>query len=117
MLVRCWSRYIAFRLNPPYKITLRRHTFLSIGAVSGGGGSGRHAFEQTEACEPCLVPAYPLQAQQLVLRHALDVVQVEVKDAFLFVVVSVFLVFVVAFVIVFLDPIVIVVVVIIFLVI
>ena len=78
-------------MNPPYKITLRRSTFLSIGAIGGGGGSGHHAFKQTEARKFCLVPAYPLQVHQFVLGHALDVVQVEVEDAFLFVVVGVFL--------------------------
>ena len=38
---------------------------------------------------------YPLQVHQFVLVHALDVVQVEVEDVFLFVVVGVFLVVVV----------------------
>jgi len=82
-------------LNPPYKITLRCHTFLSIGVFGGWGCSGLHAFKQTEACEPCLISAYPPQAQQLVLGHALDVVQVDVKDAFL---VVFFLIVVVAFI-------------------
>ena len=70
------------------------HTFLSIGAVGRGGGIGRHSPEQTKAHEFSSVPVYPLQAQHLVLGHALDIVQVEVKDVFLLVVV-VFLVVVI----------------------
>ena len=82
---------------------------LSIGADGGGGGGGRHAPEQTDAREFCLIPAYLLQAHQSVLGHALDVVQVEVEDAFLFVVVVVVVVIVVVNVVVFPDPILIVV--------
>ena len=60
---------------------LRRRAFLSIGAVGGEGGGGRHWREQTEACKSGIVPMYPLNAHQFVLGHSLDVVQVEVLQA------------------------------------
>jgi len=47
IFLRNWFKYMAFWLNLPYKINLRCHTFLSIGEVGGGGGSGCHWREQT----------------------------------------------------------------------
>jgi hypothetical protein len=79
--VRCWLFCFAFWLNPPFNIILRRPTFLSIGAVGVGWGSGRHWRKQTEAHEFHIMPVYSLQAQQLVLGHALDDVQVKVLQA------------------------------------
>jgi hypothetical protein len=34
--------FIAFWLNPPFNIILRRQAFLTIGGVGGEGGGGRH---------------------------------------------------------------------------
>ena len=94
ILVRCWLFCIAFQLNPPYTIILRRCAFLSIGAVGGESGGGHHWREQTEAREIRIVPMYPLQAHQFVLGYSLNVVQVEVLQAHQVVVVVVRAVFV-----------------------
>jgi hypothetical protein len=76
--VRCRFFCIACWLNPPFNIILRCRVFFTIGVVRGEGGGGCHWREQTKAHEFCLVPAYPPQAQHLVLGHSLNDVQIKV---------------------------------------